>query len=313
MHRSSFLSCEPLAHTYSIVACDHASDQIGIAVQSHYFGVGSVVPWAEAGVGAVATQAFANTDYGPEGLALMRQGLSASQALERLLQRDEEREIRQVAMLDARGGVAVHTGQRCVAAAGHLSGNGFVVQANMMLNEGVWPAMKRAYEESTGDLCDRLLTALEAAQAAGGDIRGQQAAAMIIVSATRTPQPWRARLFDLRVEDHARPVEELRRLVTLRKAWLLFEQSNERLLAQRPAEAVALLRQAIALDPDNAELKFRGTAILLQAGEVPQALALLHEVFASNPAWTELVPRLAAVGLIPNDPALLTLILAQQA
>ncbi len=282
-------------------------------MQSYYFGVGNVVPWAEAGVGAVATQAFVNTDYGSEGLALMRQGLSAAQALERLLQRDEEREIRQVALVDAQGGVAVHTGKRCVAAAGHLSGDGFAVQANMMLNEGVWPAMKRAYEESTGDLCDRLLTALEAAQPAGGDIRGQQAAGLVIVSGRRTEQPWRERLFDLRVDDHPHPVEELRRLATIRKAWLLFEQSNERLLAQQPDEAVRLFRQALALDPDNADLKFHGTAILFQAGELPQALVLLREVFASQPGWTELLPRLAAAGMIPNDPELLTLILDQRA
>ncbi|WP_069802590.1 DUF1028 domain-containing protein [Thermogemmatispora onikobensis] len=313
MDRSSLLCCEPLAHTYSIVARDGASGQLGVAVQSYYFGVGNVVPWAEAGVGAVATQAFVNTDYGPEGLALLREGLSAAQALERLLQRDEEREIRQVALVDAQGGVAVHTGKRCVAAAGHLSGDGFAVQANMMVNDGIWPAMKRAYEESTGDLCDRLLAALEAAQAAGGDIRGQQAAGLVIVSGRRTEQPWRERLFDLRVDDHPRPVEELRRLATIRKAWLLFEQSNERLLAQRPDEAVRLFRQALALDPDNADLKFRGTAILLQAGEVPQALVLLREVFASKPGWAELVPRLAAVGLIPDDPELLTLILDQRA
>jgi uncharacterized Ntn-hydrolase superfamily protein len=312
MDHSSLLCCGPLAHSYSIVARDSASGQLGVAVQSYYFGVGGVVPWAEAGVGVVATQAFVNMDHGPEGLALMRQGLSAAQALERLLQRDEEREIRQVALVDAQGGVAVHTGQRCIAAAGHLSGDGFSVQANMMVKEDIWPAMKGAYEESTSDLCNRLLTALEAAQAAGGDIRGQQAAAMVIVSGRRTEQPWRERLFDLRVEDHPRPVDELRRLATIRKARLLFEQSNERLLAQRPDEAVRLFRQALALDPDNADLKFRGTAILLQAGEVPQALVLLREVFASKPGWTELVPRLAAVGLIPGDPKLLTLILDQR-
>jgi uncharacterized Ntn-hydrolase superfamily protein len=312
MYRSVTISRDPLAHTYSIVARDPESGQMGVAVQSHYFCVGTLVPWAEAGVGAIATQAFASIDYGPDGLELMRKGLSAPEALETLLQQDEEREIRQVAMLDATGCVTVHTGTRCVAAAGHLKGEGFCVQANMMVDEGVWPAMRRAYEESTGELCDRLLAALEAAQAAGGDIRGQQSAAMVIVSGTRTPQSWHGRLFDLRVEDHPRPVEELRRLVTIRKAWLLFEQSQERLLAQRPAEAVSLFRQAIALDPDNIDLKFRGTAILFQAGELQQALALFREVFARQPAWAELVKRLAAVGQIPNDPALLSLILDQR-
>jgi uncharacterized Ntn-hydrolase superfamily protein len=303
---------DPFVHTYSIVARDPDTGQMGVAVQSHYFSVGSTVPWAEAGVGAVATQAFANRDYGPEGLALLRQGRNAAQALEILLQQDEEHETRQVALVDAQGHVAAHTGSRCIASAGHARGDHFSVQANMMVDDSVWPAMKRAYEEAGGDLADRLIATLEAAQEAGGDIRGQQAAAILIVSGQRQQQWWHGRLFDLRVEDHPHPVEELKRLVSIRKAWLLFDRSNELALAQRYDEAVNLLRRAIELEPDITELQFRGSALLFMAGEAPEALALLRDAFAREPQWAELVPRLAAVGLMPDDPGLLKYILDQR-
>ncbi|HYU75476.1 MAG TPA: DUF1028 domain-containing protein [Ktedonobacteraceae bacterium] len=302
----------PLVHTYSIVARDPHTGQIGVAVQSHYFSVGSIVPWAEAGVGAVATQSFANADYGPEGLALMRQGLNATQALDILLKQDEEREIRQVALVDAQGTVAVHTGNRCIPAAGHLIGDNVSVQANLMVNDAVWPAMKRAYEGARGDLADRMIAALEAAQELGGDLRGQQAAALLIVSGERQQKPWYRCLFDLRVDDHPRPVEELKRLVSLRKAWLLFEQSNELAHTQHIDEAVSVLKQAIALQPDLAELKFRGTEILFLAGLPQEALAMFRDVFAQEPAWAEMVSRLASVGLLPNDPTLLKFILDQR-
>ena len=295
---------DPFVHTYSIVARDPHTGQIGVAVQSHYFAVGSTVPWAEAGVGAVATQAFANMDYGPEGLTLMRQGLDAEQALETLLKHDEGREIRQVALVDARGAVAVHTGSKCIPAAGHLAGDNFSVQANLMVNDSVWPAMKRAYVEAEGDLEDHMIAALEAAQAAGGDIRGQQSAAMLIVSGEQQQKPWHGRLFDVRVDDHSNPVEELKRLVSLRKAWLLFDQSNELALAQQFDEAVSLLRKAMDLQPDITELKFRGTQILFMAGKEQEAFTVLSEVFAKEPIWAELLPRMASVGLIPSDEAL---------
>lgn len=303
---------DPFVHTYSIVARDPRTGQIGVAVQSYYLSVGSTVPWAEAGVGAVATQAFANRDYGPQGLALMRQGRNAAQALEILLQQDEERETRQVALVDAQGNIAVHTGSRCIASAGHATGNHFSVQANMVVDDSIWPSMKHAYERAEGNLADRMIAALEAAQEAGGDIRGQQAAAILIVSGEQQKQLWHGRVFDLRVDDHPRPIEELKRLVSIRKAWLLFDQSNEMALAQRYDEAVNLLRKAIELEPDITELKFRGTSILFMAGEVPEALALLRDVFAREPGWAELIPRLAAAGLIPDDPELLNRLLEQR-
>ena len=301
-----------LVHTYSVVARDPYTGQLGVAVQSHFFSVGSIVPWAEAGVGAIATQAFANEDYGPEGLALMREGWNAEQVLETLLKGDEEREIRQIAMVDAQGSIAVHTGNKCIPAAGHVTGENFSVQANLMVNDSVWPAMKRAYEEASGDLVDHMIAALEAAQAAGGDLRGQQAAALLIVSGERQKKPWQGRLFDLRVDDHPRPIEELKRLVSIRKAWLLFEKSNELAHAQHIDEALSVLKQALALQPNLTELTFRSTEILFMAGQPQEALAAFREVFSKEPAWAEMLSRLAKAGLLPNDPTFLKYVLDQR-
>ncbi|MBK8049523.1 MAG: DUF1028 domain-containing protein [Anaerolineales bacterium] len=196
------LSFSTLAHTYSIVAYDREAGQLGVAFQSHYFSVGGVVPWVEAGVGAVATQSFVDPSYGPLGLALMRAGKSANQALDGLLAADPLREQRQVAMVDLHGNVSVHTGARCIAAAGHKTGANFSVQANLMLSDTVWDAMADAYLTTAGDLAERMLAALEAAEGEGGDIRGRQSAALMVVKAQPTGQPWRDRVFDLRVEDH---------------------------------------------------------------------------------------------------------------
>ena len=198
-------SRRPVA-TYSIVARDAETGEMGVAVQSHWFSVGAIVPWAEAGVGAVATQSFVEPSYGPLGLELMRMGRSASEALRALVSTDADEAVRQVAMVDANGIVAAHTGARAIDAAGHHVGVGYSTQANMMENATVWDAMSRAYESSTGDLAERLLAALEAAQAVGGDIRGKQSAALIVVSGEPTGTPWIDRRFDLRIEDHPTPV-----------------------------------------------------------------------------------------------------------
>jgi len=222
--------------TYSIVARDSATGQIGVAVQSHWFAVGQIVPWAEAGVGAVATQSFVDPSYGKLGLDLLRAGKSAPEALRALLHADAACQVRQVGMIDAKGDVATFTGGRDIIAAGGiagrqsastpvqcgssggtlLAGRDFAVQANLMANDKVWPAMARAFTESPGDLADRMLAALDAAQVAGGDIRGKQSAALVVVNATGTGRPWQDRLFDVRVDDHATPLAELRRLVIWR-------------------------------------------------------------------------------------------------
>ena len=188
-------------HTFSIVARDPATGELGVAVQSHWFSVGSIVAWAEAGVGAVATQSFVDPSYGKNGLDLMRSGKSAPDSLRELLAKDEGREVRQVAMIDAQGRVDGFTGKNDIQAAGHIVGTNFSVQANLMLNDKVWPAMARAFENSKGDLAERMLAALDAAQLAGGDIRGKQSAALIVVTGKPTGQAWKDRTFDLRVDD----------------------------------------------------------------------------------------------------------------
>lgn len=204
--------------TYSIVARDPQTGDMGVAVQSHWFSVGSVVSWAEAGVGAVATQSFVDPAYGPLGLELMRAGKSAPEALAALLAADDQREVRQVGMVDATGGLATHTGTKCIPAAGSRIGSDFVVQANLMDRETVWPAMARAFESTRGDLADRLLAALDAAETEGGDIRGRQSAALLVVKGQASGAPWADRIFDLRVEDHLEPLQELRRLVLVHRA-----------------------------------------------------------------------------------------------
>src|SRR5262245_35835865 len=206
-------------HTFSIVARDPETGELGVAVQSHWFSVGTVVSWAEAGVGAVATQSFVNPAYGPDGLARMKQGASAPDALAELVAKDPGEAVRQVAFVDAHGHAAGHRGKNCIAAAGQHVGEGYSVQANMMENERVVPAMARAFEEEKGPLAERLLAALAAAQKEGGDVRGQQSAALLVVCGEASGHLWEDRLVDLRVEDHARPVEELRRLYGVHEAY----------------------------------------------------------------------------------------------
>jgi uncharacterized Ntn-hydrolase superfamily protein len=203
--------------TYSIVARDPQTGQLGVAVQSCYFSVGTIVPWAEAGVGAVATQSFVDPSYGPLGIEFMRRGKSAPEALQMLIAVDPEAEVRQVAMIDAAGRVAIHTGAHCLEAAGYCLGDQVSTQANLMARETVWSAMLVAFSQAPGDLASRLLAALEAAEAEGGDRRGKQSAAMLIVRAQPTGKLWLDQVVDLRVEDHPDPVSELKRILPIQR------------------------------------------------------------------------------------------------
>ncbi len=296
-------------HTYSIVARDAATGELGVAVQSHWFSVGSVVSWAEAGVGAVATQSFVEVSYGPLGLDLMRAGKTAGEALEGLLAIDPHADVRQVAMVDSKGNVAVHTGAKCITAAGHERGEGYSVQANMMAKDTVWDAMANAYEGASGDLAERLLTALEAAQNEGGDIRGQQSAAILIVPGVTSGSPWRERSVDLRVEDHAQPLVELRRLLGVQRAYDHMNRGDE-LFADGDAEgALGAYAAAAELLPENLEVRYWQAVTLVGAGRVDEALPIFREVFARGPHWLELTRRLPAVELLPADPAILRRIL----
>lgn len=298
-------------HTYSIVARDAVTGDLGVAVQSHWFSVGGSVPWAEAGVGAVATQSFTDPSYGALGLALMKAGKSAPEALWALLAADPDREVRQVAMVDAQGRVAAHTGAKCIQAAGHEVGEGFTVEANLMDKATVWPAMARAFRSTTGDLADRLLAALRAAQAEGGDIRGQQSAAILIVKGKASGQPWQDRLFDLRVEDHPDPLRELGRLIQLRRAYRLMDQGDGFVTAGQWAAAKEAYEAAAKLAPGIWEMPFWQAVALASSGKGDEALPIFKRVFAAEPFWKRLVPRLAEVDQLPKDPALLKAIQAQ--
>jgi uncharacterized Ntn-hydrolase superfamily protein len=298
-------------HTYSIVARDPVTGDLGVAVQSHWFSVGSAVPWAEPGVGAVATQSFTEPSYGALGLALMRGGKSAPEALKALLAADADREVRQVAMVDAQGRAAAHTGTKCIQAAGHEVGEGFTVEANLMDQATVWPAMAKAYRTAKGDLADRLLAALCAAQAEGGDIRGRQSAAILIVKGKPSGQPWNDRMFDLRVEDNADPLKELGRLIQLRRAYRLMDEGDGFVTAGNWAEARAAYGAAAKLAPGIWEMPFWQAVALASSGQLNEALPIFKQVFAAEPFWKRLVPRLAEVDQLPRDPALLKAIEAQ--
>jgi uncharacterized Ntn-hydrolase superfamily protein len=294
-------AADPLAHTFSIVARDPVTGDLGVAVQSHWFQVGTVVPWAEAGVGAVATQSFSKIEYGPHGLALMKQGKSPQEALDQLLAEDPQRDVRQVAMIDAQGRVAVWTGPKCIAAAGHQKGDGFSVQANLMDKPTVWPAMARAFESAKGDLADRLLAALKAAQAEGGDIRGRQSAALIVVHAKKEAEPWQGRTIDLRVDDNAEPIAELERLLSLHRAYEEMNQGDDAAAKSDFATALGHYTKASKIAPGIVELPFWQAVTLFMGGQEDKALPIFRDVFAREPRWARLVPRLPAAGLLPDD------------
>jgi len=292
-------------HTFSIVCRDPATGELGVAVQSHWFSVGSIVAWAEAGVGAVATQSFVDPSYGKNGLELMRAGKSAPDTLKELLAKDEGRDVRQVAMIDAQGRVDAWTGKSDIQSAGHIVGSNFSVQANLMLNDKIWPAMAQAFENTRGDLAERMLAALDAAQAAGGDIRGRQSAALIVVTGKPTGQAWKDRTFDLRVDDSPEPLKELRRLVRLQRA---YNHMNAGDLAVEKKDNEGALREygaAERLVPTSAEMIYWHAVALVNMGRVEESLPLFRKVFAMDRNWITLTPRLPKSGLLPDDPKLI--------
>jgi len=288
--------------TYSIVARDPDTGELGVAVQSHFFSVGSVVTWARPGVGAVASQANVEPAYGPRALDLLGQGVPAPDALARLLAEDPGGHSRQVGMMDAAGHVAAHTGSSCIPYAGHVTGDGVCCQANIMASESVWPAMFEAFQAAaSGSLTERLLSALDAAEREGGDIRGRQSAAILIVPADG--DPWRT-VVSLRVEDHPDPLGELRRLVALHDAYVLITQADELLNEGRHDEAGALYERASEIAPDNHELLFWAGLSTAQAGDLDAGVAKVRAAIALQPSWLELLPRLAP-DVAPAGPAVL--------
>src|SRR4051812_27756024 len=293
-----YKATQPLAHTFSIVARDSATGEMAVGVQSHWFSVGTSVPWGEAGVGVVATQSFIDKSYGPNGLALMKQGYTAQQALDSLLKRDSGRVVRQVAFVDNEGNVAVYTGKNCIQYASDIKGANFSVQSNMMLTDSVCQSMAKAFKTSAGkSLAERVLAALDAAQHAGGDIRGKQSAALIVVPGTPT-EPWNNKTIDVRVDDNELPLKELRRLYNLHIAYThmnngdLATEKNDMQLARAEYNA------AMKMFPSNLEMQYWTAITLANNHNINEALPMLKKVFAQDKNWKELTRRLPAVGLL---------------
>jgi uncharacterized Ntn-hydrolase superfamily protein len=287
--------------TYSIVARDKDTGELGVAVQSHYFQVGPVVPWAIAGVGAVATQSMVNISFGPLGLDYMRAGYTAEQALKALLAGDTEPDRRQVALVDAGGTVAAHTGARCIPAAGHRTGDGFSVQANLMEKDTVWDAMLEAYSTSHQPFAERMLAAMDAAEAEGGDIRGKQSAAMLVVTGKPTGRSWEDRTIDLRVEDSPEPLPELRRLLNIRRSLQAHKEADALEDAGDKQGANKKRLQAITIAPQLVEMRFWTGLSLAEAGDLDEGCKLIAEAVKKDRRWLETIQRLVAADRLPAD------------
>ncbi len=296
--------------TYSIVARDPDTGDLGVAVQSHWFSVGALVPWARAGVGAVATQSMVEASYGPKGLDLMATGQDAVTTLSYLLEQDDHADIRQVAMVDAGGMAAAHTGARCIPEAGQQVGLGYSVQANLMGPATVPAAMAKAFEKTSGPLAERLVAALAAAEKEGGDIRGRQSAAILVVRAESTGEPWNDKLVDLRVEDNPEPVRELKRLLKIHRG---YEQMNAGDLAVEKGdldEAEKSYARAEQILGDNLEARYWHAVAMVNAGALDRALPIFADIFRRGDNWRELTPRLVGPGFLQADKATLDKIMA---
>jgi uncharacterized Ntn-hydrolase superfamily protein len=276
--------------TYSIVARDPTTGELGVAVQSHWFAVGPIVPWVRPGVGAVATQSIAEPAYGPHALdRVQANGVGARATLDALLAEDELSRFRQVAIVDAYGEVATHTGKGCIAYAGHEAGAQFSAQANMMASPDVWPAMAAAFEAASGPLARRLLAALYAAESSGGDARGRQSSALVVAPAEG--EPWQ-RTVDVRVDDHPEPLRELERLLELADAYAIASEGDDLVGQGRHAEAGERYRLASERAPGNHELLFWSGLATARAGDVARGLDQVREAIRLQPGWMELLGRL---------------------
>jgi len=290
---------DAFAHTYSIVARDTVTGEMAVGVQSHWFSVGSIVSWGKAGVGVVATQSFVNPAYGPEGLELMGNGVSAEQALTQLVEKDEGRAFRQIAFLDANGNVSGYTGKNCVEAAEDLQGKNFSVQANMMVNDKVVPAMAQAFVQySDYPLAERVVEALKAAQEAGGDIRGKQSAALIVVGPEKTDKSWEDKKIDLRVDDHENPIQELSRLLKVARAYEHMNKGDLAVEAGNMDKALEEYGTAEKMFPENLEMKFWKAVALANSGRIEEAKPIFNKVFEADKNWKEMITRLPPSGIL---------------
>jgi uncharacterized Ntn-hydrolase superfamily protein len=297
-------------NTYSIVAYDSATGQYGAAVQSHWFKVADVI-WVEPKVGAVATQSLVDFAYGPLGIEMMKKGKTANQALDGLLASDPNNQVRQVAMIDNKGNVVAHTGSKCIAEAGHHVGHNYSCQANLMEKSTVPGAMAKAFENATGDLAERLMQALEAAQAEGGDIRGKQSAAIKVVTGNPVGQSWNDNIVDLRVDDSPEPLKELRRLLDINRAYELMNEGDNLVVVKDFDGAGKKYAEAAKLAPDNMEVVFWHAVTLVTAGEVERSLPLFKQCFNADERWRVLVPRLVTAEILPDKKETIDKIVAQ--
>lgn len=301
---------DQFAHTFSIVARDKTTGEMAVGVQSHWFSVGTVVAWGKSGVGVVATQSFVNPAYGPKGLELMETGTSASEALKQLTAEDEGRDFRQVGFLDASGNVSSFTGKNCVQSAHHLVGDNFAVQANMMLNDNIVPAMAKAFETHYNlPLAERVVKVLMAAQEAGGDIRGKQSAALLVVNAETVANVWQDKKVDLRVDDSAEPLIELERLLKVHRA---YDHMNRGDLAVEVNDMDTALKEYGAAEkmfPDNLEMKYWTAIALANNNKLDDALPIFKKVFNQDANWRTMTKRLPKSGLLTVSDADLAKIL----
>jgi uncharacterized Ntn-hydrolase superfamily protein len=286
-----FSNKEPFAHTFSVVGRDPKTGDMAVAVQSHWFSVGTTVSWGEAGVGVVATQSFINKSFGLRGLALLKDGKSPQEALDALLENDPGKDVRQVAILDTKGRVATHTGKNCIDDAGHLNGEGFSVQANMMLNKNVVPAMEKAWKKNSNlELAERMVAILK------------ESAALIVVKAKATNEPWNDRAIDIRVDDHAEPISELERILKTYRAYEHMNRGDLEVEQGNMEKAMTEYRAAMTMFPDNLEMQYWTAITLASNKKIKEASAMLQKIYQKDPNWRELTRRLPKVGLLTVSP-----------
>lgn len=290
---------DPLAHTFSIVARDAKTGEMAVAVQSHWFSVGTAVSWGEAGVGVVATQSFTNKSFGIRSLDLLKQGKSPQETMDILLSDDEGRDFRQVAILDKQGRVATHTGKSCIDYAGHANGENFSVQANMMLNNKVVPAMEKAWKEhGEMPLAEKMVAVLQAAQQAGGDIRGKQSAALLVFAAEASKEPWNDKLIDLRVDDAENPIPEIDRLLKVFRAYEHMNQGDLYVEKNEMKSAMDEYNAAMKMFPENLEMQYWTAITLANDKQIERAAEMLQNIYKKDSNWRELTKRLPKVGLL---------------